>query len=242
MRDENLFDLDCAIRQWREKLAQAPAMRRENLEELESHLRDSVASLQAHGLNAEEAFLIAGWRIGTVNRLEPEFCKVNGAAVWTDRVFWMLIGYQAWSLVFGIVGFAIRNTLFFGLSSIGFDFKSHYGPVVTLFTLAHLCGFIASLALCWWIFRKRGRLIGPWFGQQLSRRSFLIIAFTVLYLLSLAVPLMNGLTSAIVSKLYTVDLAGGFFTVLSISSAITQLIMFALLAGLTLSLAESACG
>ena len=134
------------IQNWRENFAQSPALRRENLEELESHLRDSIALLQARGLNAEEAFLIAGRRTGAVNRLEPEFCKVNGAAVWTDRVFWMLIGYQAWSLIFGIVGIATRNTLFFGLSSIGFDFKSHYVLVVTLFTLAQFGGFISSLA------------------------------------------------------------------------------------------------
>ena len=81
-------------------------------------------------------------------------------------------------------------------------------------------------------------MIGPWFGQQLSRRSFLIIAFAVLYPLSLAVPFVNGLTSVIARHLYAVDLAGGFIAMLSISSAITQLIMFAVLAGLTLSLAR----
>ena len=41
------FDLNQAIQQWRDGLAQSPAIRGENLDELEVHLRDSVATLQA---------------------------------------------------------------------------------------------------------------------------------------------------------------------------------------------------
>src|SRR5206468_12097440 len=51
------FDLNAALRQWRESLGQSPHVRPENLDELESHLRDSVASLQTKGLAADEAFL-----------------------------------------------------------------------------------------------------------------------------------------------------------------------------------------
>lgn len=36
----------------------------ENLNELESHLRDSIATLQTRGLSAEEGFLIATRRLG----------------------------------------------------------------------------------------------------------------------------------------------------------------------------------
>jgi len=49
MQNENPFDLNNAVQQWREKLAQAPAFQSENLNELESHLRDSVATCKAVG-------------------------------------------------------------------------------------------------------------------------------------------------------------------------------------------------
>ncbi|HLP78412.1 MAG TPA: permease prefix domain 1-containing protein [Candidatus Paceibacterota bacterium] len=93
------FDLNQAIQQWRESLSQSPAFRGENLDELESHLRDSVMSLKAHELNDEEAFLVAIRRLGRMNTLEQEFGKVNVATVWRDRALWMLAG-----MLFYLVG------------------------------------------------------------------------------------------------------------------------------------------
>ena len=51
METTTSFDLNRAIQSWRENLAQSPAFRGENLNELESHLRDSVATWQARGLS-----------------------------------------------------------------------------------------------------------------------------------------------------------------------------------------------
>ncbi|HXT11196.1 MAG TPA: permease prefix domain 1-containing protein [Candidatus Angelobacter sp.] len=64
MADQTAFDLNRAIQTWRDNLANSPAFRRENLNELESHLRDSIAALQTRGLSAEEGFLIATRRLG----------------------------------------------------------------------------------------------------------------------------------------------------------------------------------
>jgi hypothetical protein len=71
------FDLNQAIRQWREKLTTSPQFQAEEITELESHLRDSVITLQANGLSSEESFLIATRRVGTVEQIEPEFRKVK---------------------------------------------------------------------------------------------------------------------------------------------------------------------
>jgi hypothetical protein len=46
MQNEISFDLNRAIQNWREQLAQLPAFRSENLDELETHLRDSIAVLK----------------------------------------------------------------------------------------------------------------------------------------------------------------------------------------------------
>lgn len=72
------FDLNVALRLWREQLSQSPQFRAENLDELESHLRDSMASLQTKGLSAEESFLIGARRVGSAAALEREFAGENG--------------------------------------------------------------------------------------------------------------------------------------------------------------------
>ena len=99
METTTSFDLNKAIQHWRDDLAQSPAFRDENLCELESHLRDSIATLRAHGLSAEEALVVAIKRIGRDGSIENEFKKVNAGKVWLDRVLWMLIGIQLWGFV-----------------------------------------------------------------------------------------------------------------------------------------------
>ncbi len=71
------FDLNEAIRLWQQNLATSPALSADNLEELASHLRASVQSLQADGLSDEEAFLAATRRLGEPAALEQEYAKVN---------------------------------------------------------------------------------------------------------------------------------------------------------------------
>ena len=64
MENQTEFDLNRAMATWRQQLGQSPAYREENLEELESHLRDSIATLAGKGLTDEEAFLVATRRVG----------------------------------------------------------------------------------------------------------------------------------------------------------------------------------
>jgi hypothetical protein len=71
------FDLNLALQHWLQRLGQSPQVKAENLQELESHVRDSVVQLEGKGLSAEESFLVATHRVGSVEKLEPEFAKVN---------------------------------------------------------------------------------------------------------------------------------------------------------------------
>ncbi len=77
MENQTPFDLNEAIRRWQQSLAASPALSADNLEELASHLRASVQSLQADGLSEEEAFLAATRRLGERGALEREFAKIN---------------------------------------------------------------------------------------------------------------------------------------------------------------------
>src|SRR4051812_14956366 len=62
MENISEFDLNIALRQWLARFDQSPQVKVENLNELESHLRDSVVQLQCKGLSSEESFLVATHR------------------------------------------------------------------------------------------------------------------------------------------------------------------------------------
>jgi len=92
MENQTSFDLNDAIQRWRGDLVKSPSFRADDLDELESHLRDSESSLRTQGLTAEEAFLIAARRTGSRDVLAAEFAAVNGSSVWLDRLVWMTTG------------------------------------------------------------------------------------------------------------------------------------------------------
>ena len=85
MEDQTSFDLSGAIQKWRRNLAQSAVFHRADLDELEAHLRDAIQTLQAAGLSSEESILIASGRIGTRDRLELEFGKINAGHAWLNR-------------------------------------------------------------------------------------------------------------------------------------------------------------
>jgi hypothetical protein len=107
MENHTSFDLNAAIQRWRGELAKSSSFHADDLDELESHLRDSESSLQAQGLTAEEAFLIAVRRTGSGDLLAEEFATVNGSSVWMDRLLWMITGSitmsALWSLTTTLV-------------------------------------------------------------------------------------------------------------------------------------------
>ena len=45
MNQPTPFDLNPAIQRWRDNLGQSSAFRRENIDELETHVRDSMGAL-----------------------------------------------------------------------------------------------------------------------------------------------------------------------------------------------------
>ena len=98
METTTSFDLNRSIQHWRESLGQSPAFRSENLYELETHLRESIATLRHSGLSDDEAFMVAVKRLGRNSQLEAEFTKQNNLSVWLDRALWVLLGAQLWGL------------------------------------------------------------------------------------------------------------------------------------------------
>lgn len=71
------FDLEKAIAAWRKSLRHNRAFLRDDVDELESHLRDHVDTLVDKGLTEKEAFECAIARLGDTRELESEYRKVR---------------------------------------------------------------------------------------------------------------------------------------------------------------------
>ena len=78
--------LELEIAEWRSFVGQAPAVDGRDVEELEAHLRDQIADLNAAGLAADEAFLIAVKRMGRLDDLSREFAREHSGRLWRQLV------------------------------------------------------------------------------------------------------------------------------------------------------------
>src|SRR3954447_22076074 len=74
------------IAAWRAYVAEAPAVDGRDVEELEAHLRDQIAELDAAGLVADEAFLVAVKRMGDLDTLSREFAREHSGRLWKQLV------------------------------------------------------------------------------------------------------------------------------------------------------------
>jgi hypothetical protein len=196
------YDLETAIEKWRAELSQSPAFKQENLNELESHLRDSVARLQGAGLSSEESFLIATRRIGQGGALEKEFGKMNRKAVWLQRVLWMLIGVQLWHLASGIAGFG-RNALTISLHKAAAQFGL---PEMSLSMIVGVVIWFAAFAgtiwLCWYFIFRKGDSIAGWIRTRVNSTAKLVLCFIALCVAWLVSAGMNiGMFKLLVSTM-----------------------------------------
>ena len=78
--------LESEIAEWRELVRQGPAVNGRDVEELEAHLRDQIADLDAAGLAPDEAFLVAVKRMGKVDELSREFALEHSGSLWRQLV------------------------------------------------------------------------------------------------------------------------------------------------------------
>jgi hypothetical protein len=78
--------LESQIAEWRAFVAKAPAVDGPDVDELEAHLRDQIAELDAVGLTADESFLVAVKRMGDVDTLSREFAREHRGRLWKQLV------------------------------------------------------------------------------------------------------------------------------------------------------------
>ena len=78
--------MESQIAEWRAYVAKAPAVNGRDVDELEAHLRDQIAELDAAGLTADEAFLVAVKRMGDLDTLSREFAREHSGRLWKQLV------------------------------------------------------------------------------------------------------------------------------------------------------------
>ena len=79
-------DLETQIAEWRGYMRRRRAVGEADVEELEDHLRTTVAELVEAGLKPDEAFLVAVKRMGNQDELSREFARVHSERLWRQLV------------------------------------------------------------------------------------------------------------------------------------------------------------
>ena len=179
MENPTSFDLNLAISEWRKSVEQMPGFDTQNLRELETHLRDSVATLQRKDLSPEESFVVAVRRIGPATELAAEFRKVNRREVWLDRALWMLAGVQMFVMIRGLARVTGDIALL-----LGSTFSMSRTALVLLAGVFYVLSFCVVTYLVWRLMQRPPlpvqRTLGRLFGHSVLTAVTIIVASVLL--------------------------------------------------------------
>jgi len=148
---EDQDELEAQFAQWRQYVQRRRELLPSDADELEDHLRGSVDELVAAGLSADEAFLVAVKRMGSLDDLSREFAREHSERLWKQLV---LTGessspsegvrsrHDLRMMVFCAAGAAVSVKVpqLFGMS-LDND-AAFYGLNLSLFALPWLAGFL----------------------------------------------------------------------------------------------------
>jgi hypothetical protein len=155
-------DLERQIAEWRAYMHRRRELLHTDAEELEDHLRSQITDLTAGGLRADEAFLIAVKRMGSLDELSREFAREHSERLWKQLVLPGEPDAHAGRsrrelpvMIFcaAAAALAIKVPALFGLDISGDD-ASFYVRNLSLFALPALAAYFA------WQRRVGVRVIG----------------------------------------------------------------------------------
>jgi hypothetical protein len=89
--------VESRIAQWRAYVERAPGVNGRDVDELEDHLRQQIAELNAAGLTPDEGFLIAVKRLGDVDSLSREYAREHSGRLWKQLLLSDDEPARAWS-------------------------------------------------------------------------------------------------------------------------------------------------
>ena len=186
------FDLNIALQHWLGHLGQSSQIKNDDLNELESHVRDSVVQLQSKGLSSEESFMVATHRVGNPAQLEPEFAKINrhplnAIAHGLILAFFSLACWFLWAVTQVSQMMAVASA-------------RQGRPLPAFSQLVIDCGPwllvppLLALAYCTYVWLRKSANRNSWMG-------FFAVAMAVLFLLAMPIliaaflPLIDSITS-----------------------------------------------
>jgi hypothetical protein len=148
---ENQDELEAQFTLWRQYVQGRRELQQADADELEDHLRGSVDELIAAGLSADEAFLVAVKRMGSLDELSREFAREHSERLWKQLVLTGEAGSpmadtrsrrDMWAMVLCGAGAAVSIKVpeLFGLGLA--DDVSFYARNFTLFALPWLAVFL----------------------------------------------------------------------------------------------------
>jgi hypothetical protein len=157
-------ELEAQFAQWRQYVQGRPELRSSDADELEDHLRGSVAELTGAGLRPDEAFLIAVKRMGSLDDLSREFAREHSERLWKQLVLTadaespVAVSRSRRDLLAMLICAAgaiisIKVPVLFGLTFDGDD-GEFYASNFSLFALPWLAAFLA------WRRKARPAVIG----------------------------------------------------------------------------------
>jgi hypothetical protein len=145
-------DLEGQIAEWRAYMHRRRELHATDVEELEDHLRSRIAELTEAGLRADEAFLIAVKRMGTLEELSREFAREHSERLWKQLVLPGELDAPAAArsrrelpvmvLCAAVAALAIKVPALFGLDISGDD-AGFYTRNLSLFALPALAAYFA---------------------------------------------------------------------------------------------------
>ncbi|HEY3861819.1 MAG TPA: permease prefix domain 1-containing protein [Verrucomicrobiae bacterium] len=125
-------NMDQAIANWRRQMTAAGVSNPQQLDELESHLRQEVSALVSTGMPEAEAVPLALSRLGQPAPLRAEFDKVNGGTCWPVKIgagLWVVLAlamvafvafFKTWELLLSAHVFCVTTGYFAAFASGGF--------------------------------------------------------------------------------------------------------------------------
>lgn len=146
-------ELESQIAEWRAYMNRRRELHDSDAAELEDHLRSRIAELTEAGLRADEAFLIAVKRMGSLDEVSREFAREHSERLWKQlvlpaesdesgsarsrRELLVMVGCAA------VAALAIKVPELFGVGLTDADEGEFYARNFSLFALPPLVAYLA---------------------------------------------------------------------------------------------------
>ena len=114
-----MYDLNKEIAKWKSSVSRQRACSRDELNELESHLREEIDVLIGRGVTESEAFAEAVARMGAAEEISDEFAK-DGRLIKNSFGLGVVVGVITFSVLFSGIPLYGSPLDFVGCLGVGF--------------------------------------------------------------------------------------------------------------------------